>query len=1247
MSNPIDEQVEARRKALGDATIPGGADHKWGLALSGGGIRSATFCLGLLRALARHETLLRFDLISTVSGGGYIGSMVGSLFNRATSSQDARRVQDAVGNQNSGWFLWWLRANGRYLIPSGARDRTFAIALFLRNLSAVHFELGLMALLLGLCLAALDMLAWWGIGSIGYAIPTNDFFGLVRWLPSWLPVIWLAMPLIALVGAVYAVAYWAEPWVQRAHGPGLVGTWIGVLVVDVFLATVFYYFGNNSSDIGDDLRTAFWWLISELITIWLVATLVASHYLCKVNQAVHKALQGATARNLLTRRLASCFRLFAAIAIIGLIDRVSWSFAFEWDGLASTGVYLALVAALLRAILPSASSMLGRRGAPDGLLAIGHLLGYAVTFLLCAWWVSLVHKAVMGTMFTAGSVQYDDGIVALVLLAVPVVGYVILTGRNFAFLNLSSLHSFYKSRLTRSYLGAANGRRFGQSPPLGALDKVPNVLPTTMAGITIDDVRAEDDASLEKYRPQRAGGPIHLINVCVNQTRDPRGGLFNQDRRGLPLTVASGGLMQTSQEGWKPLIGKASLSVGTWMAISGAAVAPGLGSLTRGGIAALATFAGVRLGYWWSRAERTNVADSTQSPPLAKSRGLLNEMSGVFQGTEGPDWFLTDGGHFENTGAYALLAERAKVIILADCGADPQYAFCDLENLVRKARIDLQAEIYFQRPKVPDRPPSFGSLNDLASPTGSACLALARIVYGGDRPSEGILIVVKPNLCDGLPVDLVNFKAQNPDFPQQTTADQFFSEAQWESYFLLGQFMGRDLSRQFIKGLLSNAGNDFETDECSPFDAPPGDRAAPIVSNGAANGPLGRLPSRFAATAVGTTIGLGAAATIGVSAWQAIDSVRADSAKQRSDERTALKELTELWEKLPVRQASGPLPDSAAVPYGNLAAALVRTADTLCPSKEAGWFIRSPLAARISQDGLRGCRALEWKQRTEPCHVLVEAANPNIKSALPNCLAWEDARSKAVPPPRYWAYDFQRTAQRDDMHPCDPLRAELASDEARHVQAYGPLTDRQDVSNTGLNGDAMAKCHSAGSDSSARSGSLDRSSPSPRASASPPPLPAASAPAEPSPGLAGVTSPGVLASGAMPAPAASGTQAASSPVPVPGDACKGTTVYVQIYDGAQRDTVRTYREPWRAMGASVPPIEDVVDTAQRAGRATPMPVRETTVRYHDSASIACARALGPAVGFENWVVESLSAKLKPSRRTVEVWVAPASGVGKK
>src|SRR5579872_1815198 len=53
-----------------------------GLAFSGGGIRSATFNLGVLQALAEIGALNSVDYLSTVSGGGYIGSWLHALVRR-------------------------------------------------------------------------------------------------------------------------------------------------------------------------------------------------------------------------------------------------------------------------------------------------------------------------------------------------------------------------------------------------------------------------------------------------------------------------------------------------------------------------------------------------------------------------------------------------------------------------------------------------------------------------------------------------------------------------------------------------------------------------------------------------------------------------------------------------------------------------------------------------------------------------------------------------------------------------------------------------------------------------------------------------------------------------------------------------------------------------------------------------------------------------------------------------------------
>src|SRR6187397_889445 len=72
----IDEEEFAALGGNGDA-------KRTALCLSGGGIRSATFSLGVLQALARLDWLRNFTYLSTVSGGGYIGSWLSGWIRRS------------------------------------------------------------------------------------------------------------------------------------------------------------------------------------------------------------------------------------------------------------------------------------------------------------------------------------------------------------------------------------------------------------------------------------------------------------------------------------------------------------------------------------------------------------------------------------------------------------------------------------------------------------------------------------------------------------------------------------------------------------------------------------------------------------------------------------------------------------------------------------------------------------------------------------------------------------------------------------------------------------------------------------------------------------------------------------------------------------------------------------------------------------------------------------------------------------
>jgi hypothetical protein len=107
--------------------------------------------------------------------------------------------------------------------------------------------------------------------------------------------------------------------------------------------------------------------------------------------------------------------------------------------------------------------------------------------------------------------------------------------------------------------------------------------------------------------------------------------------------------------------------------------------------------------------------------------------------------------------------------------------------------------------------------------------------------------------------------------------------------------------------------------------------------------------------------------------------------------------------------------------------------------------------------------------------------------------------------------------------------------------------------------------------------------------------------------------------------------------------CRGITVYMQIFGPEQRAAVRHYREVWQQYGANVPPIDDVLSSARRAGRPSPITVKQTTVRYHDASGLACAKALGAALE-KNWQVEPLSVRLKPTPGVVEVWIAPSDAL---
>ncbi len=831
----VAEEAELRRKP------------RVGLALSGGGIRSATFSLGFLQALAKADLLRRIDILSTVSGGGFIGSFLGALYARPTLREDGSvdpketpdervtEVQRQLTRPRS-FPLRWLRESGNYMSPNGAGDAATAVAAFVRNWLTVQ-------LIVGICsfgLLSLAILADVGISNVGF-----EPFQELRPGKTWSPLFAVPAALLALWAFPAAAAYWHTWRVAVTLATALAGslygayqlreTPLGLLLAGAAAACVFalgagLYFRRQYPDVRARRRN-----LTTGLKLALLSTAVLALIACidglglRLYEFVRRGSLGWEAFLTVTG-LATPFALAQKLAGRLVRDR-SPIVRLPHE-------VLALVVALLAATTA---------------LVVFSALAYALAFLgefpgNAQPWQSLpVTPIVWG-------------------LGVAVVASLLL-GHNRAFLNLSSHHTLYAARLTRAYLGASNPKRWRQ--PKALSDPIP-----------------DDDISWGDYKPHARGGPLHIINVTLNETIHGETQVDQRTRKGDNMAIGPCGVSVSARHhalwtepekqaghaapgstalppasepsSWRRRLGFGPkvaprdpgdvagavdllrgirhpeptfevfdqgkperpievepLTLGEWVAVSGAAFTTGLGTRTSLGLSLLLGIFNIRLGYWWASgldpALRSRATEITDEQRVGRGLGrlfpvqsyLLDEFLGRFHGTGRKDWYLSDGGHFDNTAAYELIRRRIPFIMLCDNGCDPEYAWSDLGDLVRRVRTDFGAEVEFlDEEKLNDAvPPGPRALFapwrefrrfEKESVSGRAYAALARIRYC-DTPDESTLLVVKPNLSGAEPSDLLTYWAQNKSFPQQTTLDQYFDEAQWESYRCLGECIGSSL----------------------------------------------------------------------------------------------------------------------------------------------------------------------------------------------------------------------------------------------------------------------------------------------------------------------------------------------------------------------------------------------------------------------------------------------------------------------
>lgn len=902
--------IDARREVAGVAGPEHGPTSTIGLALSGGGVRSATFCLGLIRGLAQNGLLPRFDYLSTVSGGGYAGAALGRLI----ASVGVAQAQELLRRSDT-LLLGWLRRYGRYLVPRGARDYGVAIATYLRAGLAVHLEFALLAIAIGAIVVLPHM-----VQSHTSLLSPQDWSA---WRSAWWPLtalVWLSLAPGNLM------AYWALRDVAPKNAAALTERarfrlWDMAMVLVPAALAVALYFNLPAAAVPLPGYSGKFLACVALISVaayglWL--------WLRVARAREDRDTVNARERDRLTVHLRWINIAALLPAFAGLLDWASWSLLKTLESGAlwvygSVGLGSLLVIVVRAFGEPIQRLLASDEGPRPGLMPLLiNVLGLGATLVLLVLWVTAAQWWVFGDHAGASGWRHwavqQSTLQRVGWLVLGLLVWFIGTGLHTETVNTTSLHGFYRSRLTRAYLAVGSRRRFPGEAVLGARRASPEEVSNIVE--TVDD----DDVAMAQYRPDLRGGPLHLVNTCLNQTRGASSKLYNADRKGVPLVASAFGL-EVGRDGERAQIAPQRLDkLGRWIAISGAAASPGAGSNTTTGWAMLLFLVGARLGYWFD----TGRSNAQLDPPmagvgrartsgpgkwtLALGRGLRNSKFGrlvsealaSFDGAAARAWYLSDGGHFDNTGVHSLLRRQLDFIVLADCGADPDYEYADLENLIRKARIDFGAEIEFYTedsachlPLMQDEHICVLAPEKLHDHYTARGVMLARIRYRPDRQGrskQGTLLVVKPNLHFALDSDVLAYARRNPEFPQQPTADQFFDEAQWESYHRLGEDFGRALKPGWLEQLPGWAA------PVEPQDALPSLRRLrpSLPQTDEALKPFWRPETKAAAISAG--LGAGLVATLVVPAWNAFDKF----AEQRRQEATASGErLKELRLKLP------------------------------------------------------------------------------------------------------------------------------------------------------------------------------------------------------------------------------------------------------------------------------------------------------------------------------------------------------------
>jgi len=657
----------AQLRAAGASGVPdtaaaaGQPSDTVGLSLSGGGIRSAAFALGVVQQLADAGILAHVDYLSTVSGGGFLGgAILTHLHSKATSEKPPSgtgpvdfplRRPDPCKRETEA--LLALRRHASYL----AREGVFSWSGFVMTANYVY---GFITNLLYLVGASVALMGLW-VAAASYVGPP---------------------PMLASAGIFFAVwlagAAW-HGWRRRRAGLRDDPT------------------GPEEAARRESQREWFASCVSTFLLLWFVAGVTellesAAHLPPSPRDLIHSVA---------TLNIAAPIGLAGVLKVAAFVMQRDWKpqalRAARQAGIQLTALLIALAVSMLAVL-----AVLALADTTDG------------------WPLGRLSRA----PFPVRALAASGAGLALLLLA----SLARSTPEG-----LGSLHDFYKDRIAAAFTG----------------------------GEAAGDIPLADLAN-----PADPRMPFPIINTTINLPRSPHG--ERRDPGSLfTLTPRHCGSNAT---GYRPTRSYAAgaLTLADAIATSGSAISPRMGVYTQPMLSFILGFLNLRLGMLVPNPARQ------VRWRFGTLRGLPTEWFQFRFKEDSLTCYLSDGGHYDNLGVMALLRRHCELLIVVDAEADPARSFQGLASAVRRARVQDSIEVKLDTEDLLPDPQTGMSL--------SPC-AVGTIRY---EERSGVIVYLKPSLTKGLSADLRHYHDLHPNFPHQGTANQFFSDPQFEAYRALG-----------------------------------------------------------------------------------------------------------------------------------------------------------------------------------------------------------------------------------------------------------------------------------------------------------------------------------------------------------------------------------------------------------------------------------------------------------------------------